>query len=50
MLLADGDMGEYARIKQGTVGDYLVKLNNFASDIEREIRANKQQPSAKRNA
>lgn len=42
MQLADGDMGEYKRIKDGTIGDYLIKLENYVQGIEREIERHKQ--------
>ena len=43
MALADGDMGEYRRIKDGSVGDYLIKLDNYVQGIERQIEGQKQQ-------
>lgn len=49
MLLADGDLNQYDRIKQGSVGDYLVKLENYVQGIEREVKRHKhQQAKAKR--
>ena len=48
MILADGDMGEYGRIKSGSVGDYLIKLDNYAQGIEREINKHKQQQASGR--
>lgn len=41
MALADGDMVQYDRIKQGSVGDYLIKLDNYVQGIERQIEVNK---------
>ena len=41
MILANGDMNQYGIIKRGSVGDYLVKLNNYVGNIEREIEINK---------
>lgn len=41
MMLADGDMVQYAKIKQGSIGDYLIKLDNYVKGIEREIESNK---------
>lgn len=41
MMLADGDMVQYAKIKEGTIGDYLIKLDNYVQGIERQIESNK---------
>lgn len=38
MILADGDMAQYDLIKRMSVGDYLVKLENYVSEIERQIK------------
>lgn len=48
MMLADGDMVQYHAIKKGTVGDYLNKLDNYVSEIEREVKANKQSQASAR--
>ncbi len=49
MMLSDGDLSQYDRIKHGSIGDYLNKLENYVQGIEREINKNKQQKaSAKR--
>lgn len=40
MTLANGDMAQYELIKKMGVGDYLTKLDNYISDIERKIKAN----------
>ena len=41
-MLADGDVGQYEMMKRGSVGDYLIKLNNYVENIERQIASNKQ--------
>lgn len=42
MTLADGDMVQYDRLKHGSVGDYLVKLDNYVDGLEREIKQSRQ--------
>lgn len=34
MILADGDMVQYKALKASTVGEYLIKLDNYISRIE----------------
>ena len=46
MSLAEGDMVQYAKIKEGSIGDYLIKLNNHVEGIERQIEQNKQRPAS----
>lgn len=41
MMLANGDMNQYGLIKRGSVNDYLIKLNNYVENIEREIEKSK---------
>lgn len=41
MILANGDMSQYELIKRGSVNDYLIKLNNYVENIEREIEKSK---------
>lgn len=41
MALAGGDMAQYDLIKRMSVGDYLIKLDNYVQGIEREIQKNK---------
>lgn len=36
MTLAGGDMAQYDLIKRMGIGDYLIKLNNYVDDLERE--------------
>lgn len=40
-MLANGDMNQYGLIKRGSVNDYLIKLNNYVENIEREIEKSK---------
>jgi len=37
MILAGGDMSQYELIRNGSVGDYLIKLDNYISNMEREM-------------
>lgn len=48
MILADGDMAQYDMIKRGSVGDYLLKLNNYVEGINREVKRHKQQQASGR--
>ena len=41
MMLADGDMSQYDLIKRMSVGDYLIKLNNYVQNLERQMESNK---------
>lgn len=34
MILADGDVVQYKELKKCTIGEYLIKLDNFVSSIE----------------
>ena len=43
MSLAGGDMAQYGLIKKMSVGDYLVKLDNYTKDLERKMEAVKLQ-------
>lgn len=40
-MLTNGDMNQYGLIKRGSVNDYLIKLNNYVENIEREIEKSK---------
>lgn len=48
MMLADGDMVQYAKIKEGSIGDYLIKLTNYVDGIEREMNRHKQKQASGR--
>lgn len=41
MVLAGGDMSQYELIKRMSVGDYLIKLNNWVENLERQIESSK---------
>jgi len=41
MILSDGDMVQYNELRRSTVGQYLIKLDNYVTQIETiEIRKN----------
>lgn len=41
MMLSGGDVIQFEAIKRGSIGDYLIKLDNYITGIERQIEANK---------
>lgn len=34
MILSDGDMVQYNALRRSTVGEYLIKLDNYVTQIE----------------
>ena len=39
MSICDGDVLQFKEIKSGSVGVYLIKLDNFVTQIERQQKA-----------